>query len=76
MAIDRLVKSRMLTDAHQLDLCNHSRSVQSEEVYLVPAPGQTTGELRTDTRTAPPGSMAHDTDTQGRGASHDWHRGR
>ena len=69
MAIDRLIKNRMLTDAHQLDLGNHSRSVQSEEVYLVPAPGQTTSELRTDTRTPAPGIMAHDADSQGRGAS-------
>ena len=68
MAIDRDIKNRMLTDAHQLDLGDHPRSVQSEEVYLVPAPRQTTSELRTDARTAAPGIMAHDAYSE-RGAS-------
>src|SRR5437667_8148799 len=65
MAIDRLIKNRMLTDAHQLDLGNHSRSVQSEEVYLVHAPGQTTSERSNDKRTSAPGIMAQDYESQG-----------
>jgi len=69
MANDRLLKNKMLIDPNQLELGDHSRTAQSEEMYLVPAPRQMTGELNTDTPTAAPGIMAHDADSQRRHAS-------
>ena len=69
MANARLLKNRMLIDPNQLDLGDHSRTVQSEEMYLVPAPRQMTGELNTDTPTTAPGIMAHDANSQRRNAS-------
>ena len=69
MANDRLLKNRMLIDPNQLALGDYSRTVQGEEMYLVPAPRQMTGEQSTDTRTAAPGIMAHDANSQRRNAS-------